>query len=85
MIASESSEQVLDRLDLSVPIRSCVSETHRLPFDRNSGILIVQTPNALTTEMLGRRWLPTTRRVIRRAQMRLQGVPVQEVWFQSRR
>jgi len=64
--------------------RTYVGEAHPLPFDRNRGILIVQTPNALTTETLAHRFRTTIMRTIRDLQLAFDGIPVQDVQFESR-
>ena len=53
--------------------------------DRSRGILIIQTPNPLTTETLAHRFRSTILRAMHNPQLAFGGVPVQDVQFESRR
>ena len=65
--------------------RTYVSDTHALAFDRSRGLLILQTPNPLTTDILARHFRTTIMRSIRDLQAAFDGIPIQDVQFQSRR
>ena len=62
-----------------------ISDTDSLAFDRCRGILIVQTPNPLTSHTVAGRFRTTIVRTIRNLSLALDGVAVQDVQFQSRR
>jgi hypothetical protein len=62
-----------------------VRDTHPLAFDRNLGILIIQTPSPRTTEVLRRQFHTVIMRTIHELALRIQGVPVNDVQFQARR
>lgn len=62
-----------------------VRDTHPLAFDRNLGILIIQTPSPQTTQVLRRQFHTVIMRTIHELALRIQGVPVQDVQFQARR
>jgi len=61
------------------------SDTHALAFDHSRGILIIQTPNPLTTETLAHGFRTTILRPIHNLQLAFCGVPVQDAQFHSRR
>jgi len=62
-----------------------VRDTHPLAFDRNLGILIIQTPSPQTTEVLRRQFHTVIMRTVHELGLRIEGVPIQDVQFQARR
>jgi hypothetical protein len=78
------TKSALSREMTELNFRTYLSDTHALAFHRGRGVLIVQTPNPLTTETLAHRFRPTIVRTIRNLQLAFDEVPVQDVQFQSR-
>jgi hypothetical protein len=62
-----------------------IKDTHALAFDRNLGILIIQTPNPLTSRTLADTFQTLIMRTIQEANVGIDGVPVYDVQFQSKR
>jgi hypothetical protein len=56
-----------------------------LSSDRNLGILIIQTPNPLTSQTLAGTFRQLIRRTLRQANVLIDGLPVLDVQFQSKR
>lgn len=81
----KEAKNALSREMTESNFRTDLSDTHALAFDRNRGLLIVQTPNPLTTETLTRQFRPTITRAIRELDLRFRGVPVHTVAFTSPR
>jgi len=65
--------------------RTYIANTYALAFDRDLGLLVVQTPNPLTSLSLRRQFHPTIMRTIRQLDLRFHGLPVNDVQFQSKR
>lgn len=61
------------------------SDTHGLAFDPNLCMLVIQTPNPLTTEVLRGQFYGLIMRTIKNAGLKIDGVPISFVDFQSRR
>ena len=59
--------------------------TYPLAFDRIRGILIVQTPDPLTAEVLAHRFHTTIMRTVHNLQLAIDDVPIQDVQSQSKR
>jgi hypothetical protein len=56
-----------------------------LAFGRNLGILIIQTPNPLTSQTLADTFRQVITRTLREANVLIDGLPVYDVQFQSKR
>jgi hypothetical protein len=65
--------------------RTYLADTHPLTFDRTSGILIVQTPDSLTAEVLARRFHTTIMRTVHNLNLAVDGIPIQDMQFRCRR
>ncbi len=65
--------------------RTYIKDTHAIAFDRDLGILIIQTPNPLTSQMLAQQFYAVIVRTLREANAAIHGVPAIDVDFQSRR
>jgi hypothetical protein len=65
--------------------RTYLSDTHALAFDRNSGMLVIETPNPLTAEILSGRFRTIIMRTILDLRLGFDGILIQDVQFQSRR
>jgi len=67
-----------------IQLKTYLSDTHALAFGRSGSILIVQTPNPVTTEVLNSRFRTTVMRTVTGLEIAFDGVPVHDVQSQSR-
>ncbi len=65
--------------------RTCIADTYALAFDGNLGMLIIPTPNPLTTETLTHGFRATMLRNMCNLQVAVDGLPGEDVRFQPGR
>jgi hypothetical protein len=79
------TKSALSREMTQANFQTYIKDTHALAFDRGLGILIIQTPNPLTSQTLADTFRRVIRRTLRQANVLIDGLPIVDVQFQSKR